>query len=164
MQPLSEGSQAPDFALRGVDGKMYSLSEALKQGPLLAVFIKTSCPTCDLILPYLNHLAETYRREGWQLWAVSQDDAEASRRYAERFKASFPVVMDDPGWPTSRAYDPPVTPTLFLIGPTGRVEAATWGFSKADLNALSERIAQHLGDPPKLVAQRDDGNPDARPG
>jgi len=163
--PLSEGSQAPDFALTGVDGKEYSLSEALKQGPLLAVFIKTTCPACDLILPYLNRLAETYRRQGWQLWVISQSFAKSSRTYAQRFGASFPVVVDEPEeWAVSRAYDPPATPTLFLIGPDGRVEAVTWGFSKADLNEMAERIARHLNEPPKLVAQRDDGNPDARPG
>ncbi len=162
--PLSEGSQAPDFVLTSVDGKKYSLSEALKQGPLLAVFIKTTCPVCDLILPYLNRLAEAYPRQSWQLWVVSQDDAEATGRYAQRFNASFPMVVDNPGWSASRAYDPPATPTLFLIGPDGRVEVATWGFSKADLNGLAERIARHLGEPPRLVAQEVDGNPETRPG
>jgi peroxiredoxin len=149
----------------GVDGREYRLSQALNQGPLLAVFIKTTCPACDLIMPYLNRLAEAYRRQGWQLWVVSQSFTESSLRYAERFGASFPVVVDEPGeWAVSSAWDPPATPTLFLIGTDGRVEAVTWGFSKADLNEMAERIARHLGEPPRLVAQQDDGNPDARPG
>jgi hypothetical protein len=38
------------------------------------------------------------------------------------------------------------------------------GFNKADLNALAERIAGHLGVQPAVVAERDDGNPDFRPG
>jgi peroxiredoxin len=163
--PLSAGAQAPDFALMGVDGKEYRLSQALKQGPVLAVFIKTTCPACDLIMPYLNRLAETYRREGWQLWVVTQNFAESSLHYAHHFGASFPVVVDEPGkWAVSHAYDPPATPTLFLIGPEGRVEAVTCGFSKADLNQMAERIARHLGEPPKLVAPQDDGNPESRPG
>jgi hypothetical protein len=75
------------------------------------------------------------------------------------------VLVDEPEeWAVSHAWDPPATPTLFLIGRDGRVEAVTWGFNKADLNEMAERIARHLGEPPKLVAQRDDGNPDARPG
>ena len=60
--PLAEGSQAPDFALTGIDGKEYRLSEALQKGPLLAVFVKTTCPACDLVMPYLKRLSETYRR------------------------------------------------------------------------------------------------------
>jgi len=163
--PLSEGSQAPDFALPGIDGKEYSLSQALKQGPLLAVFIKTTCPTCDLLMPYLVRLSEAYPRYGWHLWVVSQNVADSSRQYAQRFGASFPVMVDQPEeWPVSNVYDPPATPTLFLIGTDGRVEAVTWGFSKTDLNDMAARIARHLGQPAKLVAQTNDGNPDARPG
>ncbi len=163
--PLSEGSQAPDFALKGVDGKEYRLSEALKEGPLLAVFVKTTCPACDLIMPYLKQLNEAYRRDGWQLWVVTQNEVDASRQYAQRFGAPFPVLVDEPeDWALSRSWDPPATPTLFLIDPEGRVEAVTWGFSKADINEMAERIARHLGEPAMLVARRDDGNPDARPG
>jgi len=163
--PLPEGSLAPDFSLMGIDGREYRLSQALKQGPLLTVFVKTTCPACDLVMPYLIRLAEAYRREGWQLWVVSQNVAESSRQYAQRFGASFPVLVDEPEeWAVSHAWDPPATPTLFLIGRDGRVETVTWGFNKADLNEMAERIARHLGEPPKLVAQRDDGNPDVRPG
>jgi len=163
--PLPEGSQAPDFALKGIDSRKYRLSQALKQGPVLAVFVKTTCPACDLIMSYLNGLSEAYGRGGWQLWVVTQNHADASRRYAERFGASFPVLVDEPEqWAVSHAWDPPATPTLFLIGPDGRVEAVTWGFNKADVNEMAERIARHLGQPPQLVARRDDGNPDARPG
>jgi peroxiredoxin len=166
MVALSVGAQAPDFTLSGIDGKQYSLSAALEQGPLLAVFIKTTCPVCDLTMPYLNRLTETYGAQGWQLWVVSQDDQQTSRHYAQDFGATFPLVVDDPadGWAVSRAYDPPATPTLFLIGPDGQVQLSGQGFSKADLNAIGERIAGHLGVQPTVVAERDDGNPDFRPG
>ncbi|KPK47960.1 MAG: hypothetical protein AMJ77_01430 [Dehalococcoidia bacterium SM23_28_2] len=166
MAVLSVGAQAPEFALSGIDGKQYSLSAALRQGPLLAVFIKTTCPVCDLAMPYLNRLTETYGSQGWQLWVISQDAQDVSRSYAQRFGADFPLLVDDPagGWTVSCAYDPPATPTLFLIGPDGKVQFSGDGFSKADLNAVAERIAVHLGVQPAVVAERDDGNPDVRPG
>jgi peroxiredoxin len=166
MVALSVGAQAPDFTLSGIDGKQYSLSAALEQGPLLAVFIKTTCPVCDLAMPYLNRLTEAYGAQGWQIWVISQDDQQTSRRYAQSFGATFPLVVDDPadGWTVSHAYDPPATPTLFLIGADGQVEFSGQGFSKADLNGVSERIAGHLGVQPAVVAERDDGNPDLRPG
>ena len=163
--PLAEGSQAPDFALTGIDGNEYRLSQALQQGPLLAVFIKTTCPACDLVMPYLKRLSETYRRDYWHLWVVSQNFAQSSRDYARRFDVSFPIVVDEPEeWTVSQVWDPPATPTMFLIDSDGRVEVVTWGFSKDDLNQMAARIARHLGEPPKLVAQKDDGNPDVRPG
>ena len=68
------------------------------------------------------------------------------------------------GWTVSCAYDPPATPTLFLVGPDGRVQFTGQGFSKGDLNAVAESIAGHLGVQPAVVAERDDGNPDFRPG
>ncbi len=166
MAALSVGAQAPDFTLNGIDGKQYSLTAALEQGPLLAVFIQTACPICDLAMPYLNRLAAAYGDRGWHLWVISQNDQEASQRYAERFEADFPLLVDDPaaGWAVSCAYDPPATPTLFLVAPDGQVEFSGQGFSKADLNTVSERIAGHLGAQPAVVAERDDGNPDFRPG
>jgi peroxiredoxin len=166
MAALSVGAQAPDFTLSGIDGRQYSLSAALEQGPLLAVFIKTTCPVCDLAMPYLNRLTEAYGDQGWQLWVISQDDQQTSQRYAQSFGANVPLLVDDPaaGWAVSHAYDPPATPTLFLIGPDGQVQLSGQGFSKADLNAIGERIAGHLGMQPTVVAERDDGNPDFRPG
>jgi len=166
MAVLSVGAQAPDFTLSGIDGRQYSLAAAVEQGPLLAVFIQTACPVCDLTMPYLNRLMEAYGSRGWQLWVISQNDQEASRRYAQRFEASFPLLVDDPAddWLVSRAYDPPATPTLFLIGPDGQVQFSGQGLSKADLNAVSGRLAAHLGVQPAVVAEANDGNPDLRPG
>ncbi len=164
MAVLEPGAQAPEFALSDVDDREHSLSEALKGGPVVLAFIKTTCPTCDLIMPYLNRLAEAYGGEGWALWAISQDNSEASRRYAQRFKAGFPLLLDGAGWPTSHAYDPPVTPTVFFIEPSGRIDQVGMGFSKDDLNDLSRRVAEHLGVKPAVVAERGDGNPDVRPG
>jgi len=68
------------------------------------------------------------------------------------------------GWRVSCAYDPTATPTLFLIGPDERLQFSGQGFSKADLNAIAERVARHLGVASAVVAERDDGNPDFRPG
>ena len=166
MAVLSLGAQAPDFTLSGIDGKQYSLAAALAQGPLLAVFIQTACPVCDLTMPYLNRLVEAYGDQGWHLWVISQDDQQASQRYAQRFEPNFPLLVDEPadGWTVSCAYDPPATPTLFLVDPDGRLQFTGQGFSKADLNAIAESIAGHLGVQPAVVAERDDGNPDFRPG
>jgi peroxiredoxin len=165
MATLGVGAQAPDFTLSGIDGKQYSLAAALEQGPLLAVFIQTACPICDLAMPYLNRLARAYGG-GWHLWVISQNDQQASQRYAQRFQPDFPLLVDDPadGRIVSCAYDPPATPTLFLIEADGRLEFSGQGFSKADLNAAAERIAAHLGVQPAVVAEPNDGNPDFRPG
>jgi peroxiredoxin len=164
MTTLTVGDDAPRFTLDTVDGHTYDLAEALSRGSVLAVFFKTTCGTCDLLFPYLNHFIDGYGGEGWHLWAISQDGADRSRDYARRHEVRFPVLVDGPGWPVSSAYDPPATPTLFLIAPDGRVEETSAGFSKDDLNGISRRLAAHLGRPPLTVAEANDGRPSFRPG
>ena len=40
---LTAGTSAPDFKLQTMDGKQFSLREALTHGPVVAAFFKISC-------------------------------------------------------------------------------------------------------------------------
>lgn len=163
MTTLAAGAQAPGFTLKGVDGRLYPLGEALLRGPLLLVFIKSGCPACDLVLPYLSRLRQAYP-EGWTLWAVSQDAWGRSQEYAQRFALPFPVLVDEATYPVSKAYDPPATPTLFLIEPAGPIAFTNHGFSKDDINQLSHLLADRLKVEARVIAEREDGQPHFRPG
>ena len=157
---LGEGARAPAFELPDLAG----LPHALASGPALAVFWKPRCATCDLAFPYLERLHQAYPSDRWQLLAVSQDNLERSAAFARQYGLSFPVLIEDEGWPVSRQYDPEATPTFFLIGPDGEIEMASAGFAKDDLNQIASRLAQHLGEAPQVIAEEDDGNPPFRPG
>ncbi|HEY8478137.1 MAG TPA: TlpA disulfide reductase family protein [Chloroflexota bacterium] len=162
---MSEGvTKAPTFELTDAEGRRYRLRDALSAGPLLLVFIKTGCPACHLAAPYLRRLREVYPQTGWNLWAISQDPADASRAFAAQHEWTFPVLVDAPSLAVSRAFDPPGTPTYYLIAPSGDVEAVTTSFSKSDLNSIAERIATAVGAAPTVVAPPGDGNPDFKPG
>jgi peroxiredoxin len=161
---LSVGERAPAFRLSDLGGREHALDRALASGPALLVFWKTDCAICDLVFPYLGRLAEAYPRERWSLWAVSQDGLEATRAFAGKHRTPFHVLIDGEGWPVSRAYDPDATPTLFLVGADGVIEQTSVGFSKADLNQVSRRVAERLEAAPADVAPADDGQPDFRPG
>jgi peroxiredoxin len=67
---LELGRVAPEFSLKDTNGVRRSLRENLKNGPVLAVFFKVSCPTCQLTLPFLERLKSSVRTIG-----ISQDDA-----------------------------------------------------------------------------------------
>ena len=157
---LSEGARAPAFELPDLAGRPH----ALGSGPALAVFWKPRCATCDLAFPYLERLHQAYPSDRWQLLAVSQDNLERSAAFARQYALSFPVLIEDEGWPVSRQYDPEATPTCFLIGPDGEIEMASAGFVKDELNQIASRLAQHLGEAPQVIAEEDDGNPAFRPG
>jgi len=161
---IEAGARAPDFSLTGIDGDTYTLSDALSRGPLLLVFFKATCPTCDLAFPYVNRLLDAYPGDGWSLWAVAQDPPAEAGRYASTFGMTYPVLPDADGYAVSKAYDPPATPTLFLIDRGGDVVQETAGFSKAALTSLSAALAELLAAEPAVIAPAGDGNPDFKPG
>ncbi len=160
---LETGALASHFTLLALDGREYSVPRNLDGRPAVIVFFKTSCATCDLAFPYLNRLRERYP-EGWHLWAISQDGADRTGPYARGAGIEYPVLIDAPEYYASKLYDPPATPTVFLVGPDGRVEFSTYGFAKADVNELASRIAGHLGLTPVVIAPTEDGRPDFKPG
>ena len=56
MATLKAGTSAPDFTLPTIDGKKFSLRDALARGPVLAAFFKVSCPTCQYAFPFLERI------------------------------------------------------------------------------------------------------------
>ncbi len=161
---LTVDETAPELDLLDLEGRRHRLQDALVRGPALAVFWKADCATCHLAFPYLQRLAEAYPSGDWQILAVSQDTAQASGDFARRYALTFPTLIEDEGWSASRRYDPDATPATFLIGRDGVIEMTSVGFSKADLNEMSRRIAEHLGEEARVIAEDDDGNPPFRPG
>ena len=161
---LGVGERAPVFDLPDLEGRRHRLEQILARGPALAVFWKPLCSTCDLAFPYLQRLADAYPAGGWQPLAISQDSAERSAASVRQYGLTFPILIEGDGWPASREYDPEATPTAFLIAPDGTIELTSVGFSKADLNEIARRLAEHLGTAPRVIAEENDGNPSFKPG
>ena len=161
---LEVGALASHFALLGIDGREYSVPQSSDGRPAVLVFFKTTCATCDLAFPYINRLPEAYPSNGWHLWAISQDPPDRSVEYAASLGISYPVLLDAPAFAVSRLYDPPATPTLFLVDGRGRGAYTTHGFSKEDLNELSRLLAMEIGAEPAVIAPPGDGRPDFKPG
>lgn len=160
---LAVGSTAPSFQLSDTRGRRYSYPDDALGQPLLLVFFKSQCEACELALPYIERLRAAYPA-GWTVWAVAQDPPEPAAAFAERHGIGCPVLVDWPNYEVSADYDPPATPTFFLIDGAGRVAYATYGFAKDDLNALSRLVAEHTGAEARVVAAADDGRPAFRPG
>ena len=118
---------------------------------LLAI-LQTDCPTCRLITPYLNKLAE-----GANVRGVSQDDEAATREFAGQMEVQFPLDRD-PDFEISKKLDVVTVPTLFILDGQDRVVRAEPGFDKSALN----EIAAMLGVAP--VAPPYDGAPASKPG
>ncbi len=164
MPTVAAGKTAPTIELAGMDGKQYSSRAALSQGPVLAVFFKVSCPTCQYTLPFIERLHKQFGGKGAQIWGVSQDNARDSQRFAKEFGVTFPLLIDDDHYETSRGYGLKFVPTLFLIAPDGHVEVTSEGFTKADLLEIHKSLAKHLPAAPAALFQPNEKVPEYKPG
>ncbi len=143
MPALPVGKTAPDFTLKTLDGKQFSLKDALARGPVLLVFFKVSCPTCQYALPFYDRLFKAYKNQQVTLVGVSQNNAKDTAAFAREFGVSFPLLLDDTrSYPVSNAYGLTNVPTVFWIGPDGEIEISSVGWSKPDFEKINQQLAE----------------------
>jgi peroxiredoxin len=96
------GWKAPDFALKGVDGKTYSLADVRGQRGTLAVFICNHCPYVRAVIDRLVTEAKALREIGIGTIAIMPNDSEVYRedsfdnmkKFAAQHGFTFPYVID----------------------------------------------------------------------
>jgi peroxiredoxin len=164
MAALPAGAKAPAFALRNTDGKKASLTDVLKNGPVVAAFFKVSCPTCQFTAPFLERLHEAYGGEHFTLWGISQDDAADTREFFQEFEIEFPALIDEKGYTVSNQYGITNVPTVFLIGTDGTIQESCVGFSKKDLEKMAAAAARATSTPPTSFFKPGEVIPDFKPG
>ena len=143
MAALAVGAKAPDFTLKTLDGKSFSLGEELGRGPVVLVFFKVSCPTCQYALPFYERLHKAYRIKGISLVGVSQNDAKDTTAFLKEFGITFPVLLDDThSYPVSNAYGLTNVPTIFWIAQDGEIEVSSVGWLKSDFEEINRKMAE----------------------
>src|SRR5437868_822444 len=143
MHALDVGRKAPDLQLKSLEGKPFSLRETLDRGPIVLVFFKVSCPTCQYALPFYERLFRSYKNQRVTLVGVSQNNADETAAFAKEFGISFPLLLDDAiTYPVSNAYGLTNVPTVFWIGTDGSIEMNSVGWSKPVFEDLNRRMAE----------------------
>jgi peroxiredoxin len=147
MAALTAGIKAPEFELKAMDGRTFVLRDELAHGPVVLVFFKVSCPTCQYALPFLERLHRAYghRASGAQsaaLVGVSQNDPKQTADFTKEFGVTFPVLLDDRDtFHVSNAYGLTNVPTLFWIAQDGEIEVSSVGWVKADFAEINRKMA-----------------------
>ncbi len=114
------GSAAPEFSLKGVDGKQYSLSDFAGAKVLCVIFMCNHCPYVQAIWDRFVKLQERFGEEV-QLVGINpnlnpdydEETFEKMQEYSERYKMNFPYLQDDTQ-EVARAYNAQCTPDIYV--------------------------------------------------
>jgi len=143
MTALATGTRAPEFELKTMEGRKFSLNEELARGPVVLAFFKVSCPTCQYAFPFLERLYKAYGNKGITLVGVSQNDAKETAAFTKDFGVTFPILLDDiRRYPVSNAYGLTNVPTTFWIAQDGEVEVSSVGWVKSDFELINRKMAE----------------------
>ena len=158
MAALTAGTKAPDFSLTAVDGKKFSLHEALKQGPVVAAFFKISCPVCQYAFPFIQRVHKAHGNQKATIVGISQDDKRNTEAFLKEYGVTFPILLDDPnGYAVSNAYSLTNVPTWFLVGQDGEIEISSVGWVRNDIEDLNRRLSEaQKTSPPQLFKPGED--------
>jgi peroxiredoxin len=152
MAALTAGTSAPDFKLQTMDGKRFSLREALTRGPVVAAFFKVSCPVCQYAFPFLERIYKEHGGKNVSVIGISQNDKKDTAAFAKEFGVTFPILLDDTNtYPASNAYGLTNVPTVFWIAQDGEIEISSVGWDRKEIEQINRKAAEITGGTAKPV-------------
>ena len=156
------GSKAPDFKLRGVDGKTYSLADVRGRNGTVVAFICNHCPYVRGIIDRMVTEAEALRALGIGTIAIMPNDTESYREdsfdnmksFAARHGFTFPYVIDETQ-AVARAYGAQCTPDFF--GLNAQDELQYRGRLDASRTTLVPNARRELFEAMRQIAENGQG-------
>jgi peroxiredoxin len=165
MAALTEGKTAPDFTLPTMDGKQFSLKDALTRGPVLAAFFKVSCPVCQYTFPFIERIYKAHGGRNVSIIGISQNEKKDTAAFIKDYGVSFPVVLDDTGaYPASNAYGLTNVPSIFWIAQDGEIEISSVGWMRKEIEEMNRKAAKATGASLSPVFRPDEQVPESRAG
>ncbi len=119
-QKLIPGSVAPDFLLKGVDNKMYSLKD-FNSKSFLVVFICNHCPYVKARINDIIDLQSKFDGADLQIIGINSNDPDYEGegldnmiKFSKEYSLNFPYVVDDTQ-SVAKEYGAVCTPDPFLF-------------------------------------------------
>src|SRR5713226_8125932 len=141
--PTLVGRDAPDFALKGLDGKNLRLSEYRGQVVLVNFWARWAGDSRQE-MPALDRINTTYSRAGLVVLGVSVDeDLNRAREFAGAMKVSYPLMFDT-GSSIGQDYLLEKMPMTILVDRAGVVRYSYVGFKRGDERAYLDHIRELL--------------------
>ena len=141
--PTLVGKNAPDFVLKGIDGRNLRLSEFRGQVVLVNFWARWAGDSRQE-MPALDRINTIYQRAGLVVIGVSVDeDINRAREFAGAMKVSYPILFDT-GSNVGRDYLLQKMPVTILVDRAGVVRYSSVGFKQGDERAYLDQIRELL--------------------
>lgn len=131
--------QAPALNMTTLGGERIALQQ-FRGKPVLVTFWATTCPGCIKEMPHLVELYNELGPRGLEIIALAMayDPEKQVREMVRQKQLPYKVALDDDGAAAKAFGDVKLTPTSFLIDPSGRIVQQKLG--EMDMDALHNRI------------------------
>jgi peroxiredoxin len=137
--PTIVGKEAPDFVLRGLDGRNLRLSEFRGQVVLVNFWTRTDGDSRQQ-MPALDRINITYQRAGLVVLGVSvDDDLRRSKEFAAAMSVSYPILFET-GTQIGKDYLLQKMPMTILVDRAGVVRYSAVGFKRGDERVYLDQI------------------------
>jgi len=171
-QHLKIGDAAPDFSLKGVDGKIYTLGNFKDAPVLMVVFLSNHCPYSHAAETRLLPLAAEMKPRGMAVVAINPNNPEGigigelgyskysdsydeMKRYAGERGFTFPYLYDGEKQTTAKAYGCLCTPHIFLFDRDRKLRY----MGRLDDSRFAETNTVHATDARNAIEALLDGKP-----
>src|ERR1700685_2399400 len=141
--PTLVGKAAPDFVLKGMDGRNLRMSEFRGQVVLVNFWARWARDSRQE-MPALDRINTTYNRAGLVVLGVSIDeDLNRAREFAGAMKVSYPILFDT-GSDIGRDYLLQKMPMTIMVHRARIVRSSNGGFKRGDERAYLDHIRELL--------------------
>lgn len=137
--PLEAGTKAPDFSLKGTDGKTYTLASLTERGPAFVYFMKHNCSANPEAVPLMSALSNAYAGKV-NFVAVTTGDKEQAESEGAQYGFK-PVQLLDKDHKLIAPFGLEASQHTYLIGQDGVIKEAFHGYGMESLTRLSKALA-----------------------
>lgn len=103
-EDLKVGDKAPEFELKGSDGKTYKLSDFQGKKPVvIAWFPKAFTGGCTKECKAFRSSSDSLKGTGVAYFTASTDEPDLNKKFAESLDLDYPI-LSDPSKETAKAY------------------------------------------------------------